>query len=43
MGARPELINGTHEGVLGLVEDKLGGMPSRASVQHVKDDVLMDK
>ena len=36
-------VDGCHEGVLLLVGDQAGGVPTSAAINHVEDDVLMDK
>ena len=41
MDTNPEFFKGLHERFLCLVGNETSSMPSCASVQHVKDDVLL--
>ena len=43
MHTDPELINRFHEGVLLLVWDNTGGVPTGAPAEHVEDYMLMDE
>ena len=43
MNAHPDLIHGIYKSLFLFIWDKLGNMPTRAAIQPVEDDVLVDK